>query len=90
VRPIFMSVITSVAGMAPLVLGGGSGSELYRGLGAVVVAGCSSAPSSRSFLTPTLMSLMMDMQAARWRMFGGRGKGGSPSHRRGRRCLTWA
>jgi HAE1 family hydrophobic/amphiphilic exporter-1 len=78
VRPIFMSVITSVAGMAPLVLGGGSGSELYRGLGAVVVGGLLVSTVFTLFLTPTLMSLMMDMQASVGRMFGGRGKGGSP------------
>ena len=32
-----MSVMTSVGGMAPLVLMPGSGSELYRGLGAIVL-----------------------------------------------------
>jgi HAE1 family hydrophobic/amphiphilic exporter-1 len=39
VRPILMSTMTSVGGMLPLVLMPGSGSELYRGLGAVVVGG---------------------------------------------------
>lgn len=38
-RPIMMSMLTSVLGMLPLVLMPGSGSELYRGLGAVVVGG---------------------------------------------------
>ncbi|MCA9296146.1 MAG: efflux RND transporter permease subunit, partial [Phycisphaerales bacterium] len=33
IRPIFMSVATSVFGMLPLVLFPGAGSELYRGLG---------------------------------------------------------
>ncbi|MEM6394667.1 MAG: efflux RND transporter permease subunit, partial [Planctomycetota bacterium] len=37
VRPILMTTLTSVAGMLPLVLMPGSGSELYRGLGSVVV-----------------------------------------------------
>ena len=39
VRPIMMSTLTSVGGMLPLVLMPGAGSELYRGLGAVVVGG---------------------------------------------------
>jgi hydrophobic/amphiphilic exporter-1 (mainly G- bacteria), HAE1 family len=73
VRPIFMSVITSVAGMAPLVIGGGAGSELYRGLGAVVVGGLLVSTVFTLFLTPTLMSLMMDMQAAIARWFSGKG-----------------
>jgi len=33
IRPIFMSTLTSVFGMLPLVLVPGAGSELYRGLG---------------------------------------------------------
>ena len=37
IRPIFMSTLTSVLGMMPLVLMPGAGSELYRGLGSVVV-----------------------------------------------------
>ena len=39
IRPIFMSVLTSVFGMAPLILFPGAGSELYRGIGSVVVGG---------------------------------------------------
>jgi HAE1 family hydrophobic/amphiphilic exporter-1 len=68
VRPIFMSVIISVAGMAPLVLLGGAGSELYRGLGAVVIGGLLVSTVFTLFLTPTLMSLALDIQAAikRW------------------------
>ncbi len=33
IRPIFMSTLTSVFGMLPLVIVPGAGSELYRGLG---------------------------------------------------------
>lgn len=39
VRPIFMSIFTSVFGLLPLVLFGGAGSEIYRGLGSVLVGG---------------------------------------------------
>lgn len=74
VRPIFMSVITSVAGMAPLVVFGGAGSELYRGLGSVLVGGLLISTFFTLFLTPTLMSLMLDISEGFRRLFrGGRG-----------------
>lgn len=64
VRPIFMSVVTSVAGMAPLVIMGGAGSELYRGLGAVIVGGLIVSTFFTLLLTPILMSLLLDVQEA--------------------------
>ena len=77
VRPIFMSVITSVAGMAPLVVFGGEGSELYRGLGAVVIGGLLVSTFFTLILTPTLMSLMMDLQESLRDFFTRRrGRGG--------------
>ena len=78
VRPIFMSVITSVAGMAPLVVLGGAGSELYRGLGAVVIGGLLVSTVFTLLLTPALMSLMLDAQtwAARRLTRGPRPSGG--------------
>jgi len=39
IRPIFMSTTTSIFGMLPLVLSTGAGSELYRGLGSVILGG---------------------------------------------------
>ena len=72
VRPIFMSVITSVAGMAPLVVFGGAGSELYRGLGAVVVGGLLVSTVFTLLLTPALMSLMLDLRDGVTRLFRGR------------------
>ena len=39
IRPIFMSVWTSVFGMLPLVIFPAAAAELYRGLGSVVVGG---------------------------------------------------
>ncbi len=69
VRPIFMSVVVSVAGMAPLVIFGGAGSELYRGLGAVVVGGLLVSTVFTLILTPALMSLMLDAQDAAGRLF---------------------
>ncbi|MHC4415978.1 MAG: efflux RND transporter permease subunit [Planctomycetota bacterium] len=61
IRPIFMSTFTSVGGMTPLVLMPGSGSELYRGLGSVVVGGLLVSTVFTIFLTPVLLSLVMDL-----------------------------
>jgi len=60
VRPIFMSVITSVFGMLPLVLIPGAGSELYRGLGSVVIGGLVVSTLFTLFLVPTFLSLALD------------------------------
>lgn len=38
-RPIFMSTLTSILGMLPLLLVPGEGSAIYRGLAAVIVGG---------------------------------------------------
>ncbi len=62
VRPIFMSVGTSVFGMLPLVLFPGAGSELYRGLGSVVVGGLAVSTVFTLFLVPALFSLLMDLR----------------------------
>lgn len=62
VRPIFMSTLTSVGGMAPLVLMPGSGSELYRGLGSVVVGGLLVSTVFTLLLVPLLLSLVSDVQ----------------------------
>ncbi|NUN52130.1 MAG: efflux RND transporter permease subunit, partial [Planctomycetaceae bacterium] len=58
VRPIFMTTATSVLGMLPLVLMPGSGSELYRGLGAVVIGGLTVSTIFTLVLVPALMSLV--------------------------------
>jgi HAE1 family hydrophobic/amphiphilic exporter-1 len=63
VRPIFMSVITSALGMLPLVVFPGAGSELYRGLGSVVIGGLLLSTLFTLFLVPTFLSLAMDMKA---------------------------
>jgi HAE1 family hydrophobic/amphiphilic exporter-1 len=63
VRPIFMSMCTSVGGMLPLVLMPGSGSELYRGLGSVVVGGLVVSTIFTLLLVPMLLSLVFDVQA---------------------------
>jgi len=64
VRPIFMSVSTSVCGMLPLVLFPGAGSELYRGLGSVVVGGLIVSTIFTLFLVPAVLSIMLQIRAA--------------------------
>jgi HAE1 family hydrophobic/amphiphilic exporter-1 len=64
IRPIFMSVATSVFGMLPLVLFPGPGSELYRGLGSVVVGGLVVSTLFTLFLVPALFSLVLDWREA--------------------------
>lgn len=61
-RPIMMSTLTSVGGMLPLVLMPGSGSELYRGLGSVVVGGLLVSTIFTLVLVPLLFSLVLDIK----------------------------
>ena len=60
IRPIFMTTATTVFGMLPLVFARGSGSELYRGLGAAVLGGLIVSSLFTLILIPTLFSLWMD------------------------------
>jgi HAE1 family hydrophobic/amphiphilic exporter-1 len=59
IRPIFMSTLTSVFGMLPLVVFPGAGSELYRGLGAVVVGGLSMSAFLTLLTVPPLLRLVL-------------------------------
>ncbi len=71
IRPIFMSVSTSLCGMLPLVLFPGAGSELYRGLGSVVVGGLAVSAAFTLFLVPALFSLVLDARIAIAARFAG-------------------
>lgn len=76
IRPIFMSTLTTVLGMLPLVVpvpayiegqwiwAGGAGSELYRGLGSVVLGGLIISTVFTLVLVPAGFSLFMDAQLA--------------------------
>ena len=59
IRPIFMSTLTSVVGMLPLVLFPGAGSELYRGLGSVVVGGLAFSAVLTLAIIPPLLILFL-------------------------------
>ncbi|MGF1551320.1 MAG: efflux RND transporter permease subunit [Paracoccaceae bacterium] len=61
IRPIFMSTLTSVFGMLPLVVFPGAGSELYRGLGSVVVGGLSMSAVLTLLLVPPLLRLTLSL-----------------------------
>ena len=57
VRPIFMTTLTTVLGLLPLVLFPGAGSELYRGLGAVLLGGMLVSTLVTLVLVPALLGL---------------------------------
>lgn len=63
IRPIFMSALTTVCGMLPLVLRFGAGSELYRGMGSVMVGDLIVSTVFTLLLVPTLFSLVFDARA---------------------------
>jgi HAE1 family hydrophobic/amphiphilic exporter-1 len=71
IRPIFMTTATSVFGMLPLVLAPGAGSELYRGLGAVVVGGLVCSTLFTLVVVPLMLSLVMDGKSIFRRTFVG-------------------
>ena len=58
VRPILMTTLTSLAGLMPMVLFPGSGSELYRGVGAVVLGGLTLSTFLTLFVVPSFFSLV--------------------------------
>ncbi len=59
IRPIFMTTTTTVLALLPLVLFPGAGSELYRGLGSVVLGGLVVSTFFTLFLVPSLFSLTL-------------------------------
>lgn len=62
VRPIFMTTATTVLGLMPLVLFPGAGSELYRGLGSVLLGGLLVSTVFTLVFVPTLFRIMMDIK----------------------------
>ena len=60
-RPIAMSTITTICGLAPLVLIPGEGTELYRGVGAVVMFGIVGAAIVSLTFLPALTSLVLSL-----------------------------
>ena len=56
-RPILMTTLTTIFGMLPLVLIPGPGTELYRGLGAVIVGGMAVSTVFTLILLPSLLRI---------------------------------
>lgn len=57
-RPIFMSTLTSLFGMLPLLVFPGAGSEIYRGMAAAIVGGMSISTVFTLLLLPSLLQLV--------------------------------
>jgi HAE1 family hydrophobic/amphiphilic exporter-1 len=64
IRPIFMTVTTTVFGLLPLVLFPGAGSELYRGLGSVLIGGLIVSTLFTLFLVPILFRITLGARAS--------------------------
>jgi len=61
-RPIYMSATTSLFGMLPLAVAPGPGSELYRGLGSVVLGGLALSTVFTIFVIPSLLMFAIPME----------------------------
>ena len=59
IRPIFMSTLTSIFGMLPLVIFPGAGSELYKGLGSVILGGLSLSAILTLLIVPPMLKLFL-------------------------------
>jgi len=70
IRPMFMTTMTTVLGLLPLVLFPGAGSELYRGLGSVVLGGLLISTIFTLFLIPAAFTLTLEAEAWVNRLLG--------------------
>jgi HAE1 family hydrophobic/amphiphilic exporter-1 len=61
-RPIMMSMLTTTFGLFPLVVSSGAGSELYRGIGSIVLGGLVTSTIFTLVLVPALFSFFMDLK----------------------------
>ncbi len=62
IRPIMISSITTIFGLSPLVFNPGAGTELYRGLGAIVMFGLLFSTLITLTFMPTLLSLALQFR----------------------------
>jgi HAE1 family hydrophobic/amphiphilic exporter-1 len=62
IRPIFMSTFTSIFGLMPLVVIPGAGSEIYRGIGVVILSGLFFSTIFTLLLIPCLLNLSFGMR----------------------------
>ncbi len=64
-RPIAISTLTTVVGLAPLVLIPGAGTELYRGVGIIVMFGILGAAFVTLTLLPALLIYVLEFKASK-------------------------
>jgi multidrug efflux pump subunit AcrB len=64
-RPIAMSTLTTLCGLAPLVLIPGAGTELYRGVGVIVLFGILGSMLVTLTMLPALTVMTLQLQARR-------------------------
>ena len=64
-RPILMTTLTTVFGLAPLVFIPGAGTELYRGLGIVVIAGLLCSTLVTLTILPAALAELLRWREAR-------------------------
>jgi HAE1 family hydrophobic/amphiphilic exporter-1 len=67
IRPIYMTAITSIFGMLPLVVFPGPGSELYCGLGSVVLGGLALSTIFTLYVIPSLLLFVIHREKAEGR-----------------------
>jgi HAE1 family hydrophobic/amphiphilic exporter-1 len=65
IRPIYMSTTTSLFGMLPLALSTGAGSELYRGLGSIILGGLALSTVFTLFIIPCLLAFFIRFERSR-------------------------
>ena len=58
-RPMIMSSVTTILGLSPLVFLPGEGTELYRGIGIVVLFGIMFSTLISLIFMPVLLSLLL-------------------------------
>lgn len=67
VRPILMTTATSLAGLLPMVVVPGAGSELYRGVGAIVLGGLTLSTILTIVVVPALFALVWRVRGVAFR-----------------------
>lgn len=78
-RPIFMSTVTSLLGMLPLLLFPGEGSVVYRGMAAAIVGGMSVSTIFTLILLPTLLQLSGNLSFKTVRVLSTKAEAGRPA-----------
>lgn len=79
IRPIFMTALIGLFGLLPLAISPGAGSELYRGLGSVLLGGLIVSTVFTLVFVPTIFHLTMQAKGALSRTFRRRNRSGDSS-----------